>query len=400
MHSDMSQNNQGAQESPAKGKADSHATKTMFRWAWCGLALVGVVTCAWLGGWIGSAGALACALFLAWAWAWARHPTSIASDSAPGAGREPGAPHMQGVQMMVSQIVPAWSEQVGVSRTANQDGMSNLLTTFSTISGMLDTLNALFEGCKPSVAPGAVGEAIDAQRPAIDALLQPMERAFKQRDAMLEQLGVCATTAAKLQQLSKEIRSVGAHTRLVAFNASIEANRSHGGQNGGQSSVATEIRTLAERVVALCDQLDAQIRPMYESTRQTHQEGLLTDTSVEELRLEAELKAREALQSLLQNLGASVGGATNVQAFSRELTQHMESMFTHFQFGDRVEQMLDIIGKDMNRFVDWSKDNPYATALDVQNWLKKLEKSYTMSEQRSQHHGTEHVTVGSQVDFF
>jgi hypothetical protein len=62
--------------------------------------------------------------------------------------------------------------------------------------------------------------------------------------------------------------------------------------------------------------------------------------------------------------------------------------------------MLDIIGKDMSRFVDWSKDNPHATALDVQNWLKKLEKSYTMSEQRSQHHGTEHVTVGSQVDFF
>jgi hypothetical protein len=78
----------------------------------------------------------------------------------------------------------------------------------------------------------------------------------------------------------------------------------------------------------------------------------------------------------------------------------MEQMFTHFQFGDRVEQMLDIIAKDMTRFVVWSRDNPEATALDVQNWLKQLEKSYTMSEQRSQHHGTEHVNVGSQVDFF
>jgi methyl-accepting chemotaxis protein len=398
MHSDISQNMQDTQAGPADGEAEAHAPIGMIRWASCGLALAGVITCAWLSGWLGSAGALLCALLLAWTWA--GRQASQTSRSTQSSNREPVNAQMHGVQMMVSQIVPAWSEQVGVSRTANQDGMANLLSTFSTISGMLDTLNALFEECKPRVAPGAVSEAIDSQRPAIDALLQPMERAFKQRDAMLEQLGMCATTAGKLQQLSKEIRGVGAHTRLVAFNASIEANRSHGGQNGGQSSVATEIRALAERVVSLCDQLDAQLRPLYEATRHTHQEGLLTDTSVDELRLEAELKAREALQALLQNLGASVGGATNVQAFSRELTQHMEAMFTHFQFGDRVEQMLDIIGKDMSRFVDWSKDNPHATALDVQNWLKKLEKSYTMSEQRSQHHGTEHVTVGSQVDFF
>jgi methyl-accepting chemotaxis protein len=398
MHSDLSDTMPNNRASLQQGHANSRAAHKPLRWALSAMAVAGVVACASVGGWMGSTGALGAALLLGWVWP-ARRSAQAGAASESGRHAQVSG-DQQGVQMMVSQIVPAWSEQVDVSRTANQDGMANLLSTFSTISGMLDKLNALFDECKPSVAPGAVGEAIDAQRPAIDALLQPMERAFKQRDAMLEQLGLCATTAGKLQQLSKEIRGVGAHTRLVAFNASIEANRTQGGQNGGQSSVATEIRALAERVVSLCDQLDAHLRPLYEATRQTHHEGLLTDTTVEELRLEAELKAREALQALLQNLGASIGGATNVQEFSRELTQHMEQMFTHFQFGDRVEQMLDIIGKDMSRFVDWSKDNPHATALDVQNWLKKLEKSYTMSEQRSQHHGTEHVTVGSQVDFF
>jgi methyl-accepting chemotaxis protein len=363
----------------------------------CVLALPGVAASAWLGGWAGSAVATLAACALAWGWA---HHQGSSLDAGASIKSPQHAADSASLSSMVHQVVPAWREQIGVSRTTNQDGMAELLSTFSTISGMLNELHTLFAECEPNVAPGAVGQAIEAQRPAINALLEPIERAFRQRDALLDQLAHCTTAAARLQQLSKEVRSVGAHTRLVAFNASIEANRGQASQLGGQSSVAAEIRTLSEKVVALCDQFDERLRPLYEACRHTHQEGLMTDTTVEELRLEAELKARQALHAVLQSLGASVGGAAKVQNFSRDLNQHMELMFTHFQFGDRVEQMLDIIGKDMNRFVAFTQENPQPTALDVQNWLKQLEKSYTMSEQRSQHHGTEHVNVGSQVDFF
>jgi methyl-accepting chemotaxis protein len=361
------------------------------------LALMGVATSAWLGGWMGSAGASLAACALGWA---CTRRFAASTDTQPHLNTQQHTESDQGMTTMVHQVIPAWREQIGVSRTTNQDGMAELLSTFSTISGMLNEINSLFSEFEPNVAPGAVGQVIDAQRPAIDLLLEPIERAFRQRDALLEQLSMCASAAARLQQLSKEVRSVGAHTRLVAFNASIEANRGLAAQLGGQSSVASEIRTLSEKVVSLCDQFDDQLRPLYEACRHSRQEGLLTDTTVEQLRLEAELKARQALQSMLQGLGASVGGASKVQNFSRDLNQQMEHMFMHFQFGDRVEQMLDIIGKDMNRFVAFTKDNPHPSALDVQNWLKQLEKSYTMSEQRSQHHGTEHVNVGSQVDFF
>jgi methyl-accepting chemotaxis protein len=361
------------------------------------LALIGVASSAFLGGWTGSAGASLAACVLAWA---STRRLSARTDTPSLELSQHHTVAEQGLATMVHQVVPAWREQIGVSRTTNQDGMAELLSTFSTISGMLNELNSLFSEFEPNVAPGAVGQAIDAQRPAIDLMLAPIERAFRQRDALLEQLSLCASAAARLQQLSKEVRSVGAHTRLVAFNASIEANRGQAAQLGGQSSVASEIRTLSEKVVSLCDQFDDQLRPLYDACRHSRQEGLLTDTTVEELRMEAELKARQALQSLLQSLGACAGGASKVQNFSRDLNHHMELMFTHFQFGDRVEQMLDIIGKDMNRFVAFTRDNPQPSALDVQNWLKQLEKSYTMSEQRSQHHGTEHVNVGSQVDFF
>ena len=72
----------------------------------------------------------------------------------------------------------------------------------------------------------------------------------------------------------------------------------------------------------------------------------------------------------------------------------------HFQFGDRLSQMLDIVAKDMQNFARWVAANPYATQSDAAEWLANLEASYTMEEQRSQHHGNVHIDRGSEIEFF
>ena len=78
----------------------------------------------------------------------------------------------------------------------------------------------------------------------------------------------------------------------------------------------------------------------------------------------------------------------------------MEETFVHFQFGDRLGQMLDIVGEDMQKFAHWVAANPYATQSDAADWLATLQASYTMEEQRSQHHGNVHIDRGSEVEFF
>jgi hypothetical protein len=73
----------------------------------------------------------------------------------------------------------------------------------------------------------------------------------------------------------------------------------------------------------------------------------------------------------------------------------------HFQFGDRVSQMLDIVANDMIRTspAGWPPTR-YATQTDAAEWLAALEASYTMDEQRAQHHGNVHVDRGSEIEFF
>ena len=48
----------------------------------------------------------------------------------------------------------------------------------------------------------------------------------------------------------------------------------------------------------------------------------------------------------------------------------------------------------------WIAQNPHPPATEAAQWLARLEASYTMEEQRSEHHGNVHVDRGSEVEFF
>jgi methyl-accepting chemotaxis protein len=82
------------------------------------------------------------------------------------------------------------------------------------------------------------------------------------------------------------------------------------------------------------------------------------------------------------------------------LSEQITEAFMHFQFGDRLSQMLAILGNDMGQLVRWVQRHPVATREDAAEWLQALEASYTMDEQRSQHHGNVHVERSAGVDFF
>jgi methyl-accepting chemotaxis protein len=95
-----------------------------------------------------------------------------------------------------------------------------------------------------------------------------------------------------------------------------------------------------------------------------------------------------------------LSGNESLRDTSRELREQLETAFVNFQFGDRVGQMLSIVGGDMMSFARWVADNPRCTQTDAAQWLTALESSYTMDEQRSTHHGNVHVNRGAGVEFF
>jgi len=354
--------------------------------------LLGAAALVWPGGWTALLGLLVAGLGLHLALKPAA-PQATAQQVPTVGGRV-------GAEVMVSEVVPVWSRQMESTRDAATEGLSNVLQVFTQMSDALYTLTQNLATFEISAAPGAVHEAVGREAQALNTLTAASQRAFDQRDAAVAELTRCADALSELQQLAKQVREVARHTRLVAFNASIEANRQGGGGEGGSQAVAVELRTLATRMGETGERVERVVLALQGSIRKARQTGEVQDTTPEELRLEIDILARDALRVLLGTMGAALQGSQSVQEASVTLREQLEAVFVHFQFGDRVSQMISIVANDMSNFARWVAQNPRATQSDAAEWLTALEASYTMDEQRSSHHGNVHVDKSTGVEFF
>jgi methyl-accepting chemotaxis protein len=275
-----------------------------------------------------------------------------------------------------------------------------VLNTFVSMNGALDSLLGSLDGMPSTAQPGAIDAAIDQASAPLTALLKPSQRAFEERDRVLGELHHFADALLELSHLAKQAQEIGRHTRLVAFNASIEASRDQAHSDGGDEAVAHEMRLLAARMSDNGNTIQKLVHALQQRMEPMRNASLAHQTAENELRMELDLRAREALQALMGAVGASLSTSGSVRDASLALRNHLDEAFVHFQFGDRISQMLAIIGNDMNNFVEWTGKHPNATLDDANEWLKRLEASYTMEEQRSEHHGNVHVDRGSEVEFF
>lgn len=397
----MTDSSSTEEDTPPAGRSRGH-----FR-AWPVLAAVALLPiCAW-GAWQGGLAALAALVVAIGAVIVAapRRGTAAQPAATPGltstnavAAAVAAAPG--GVSPMVTEVIPVWVRQLETTRSTADDGLNQVLQAFTEMNGSLDNLLSNLEGMSTSAQPGAVDKAVLDGAGPLDRLLAPSMRAFTQRQQAFGELDHCSEQLAELARLARQAKEIGRHTRLVAFNASIEASREQRGQDGGNETVAQEMRLIATRMsdnAAATQKLVIGLQQRLDATRH----GSVTqETTAEELRMELDLRAREALQALMSAVGASLSTSGSVREASAALRQNLEDAFVHFQFGDRLSQMLAIVGNDMNNFVDWMTHNPGATIDDANEWLKRLEASYTMEEQRSEHHGNVHVDRGSEVEFF
>lgn len=358
-------------------------------------ALVGVcAVLAWQGGPVGLAG-----LALAAVAGWRLWPGSTA------AGREiPEAPveGRHGAEVMVSEVVPVWSRQMELTRDVAQEGVGGILESFSSISGALQSLVDQLQAQTIAAEPGQVDATVRGQAAALEPLLSASRRAFEQRDAAFAEVGRIAETLHPLKLQVKLVRELARHTRLVAFNASIESSgrTSGGGKDDGRAAVAAEVRVLSDRIGQAAECIAGIVSGLEGPLTKVQRQGEIGDTSDEELRLEIDLAARQALQALVGALGPALAGSDEVARTIDTLRTQLDDSFVHFQFGDRLSQQLSIVANDMTNFAAWVASHPQATQADAATWLKALEASYTMEEQRSGHHGNVHVQNSTGVEFF
>lgn len=307
-----------------------------------------------------------------------------------------------GARLMIDRIVPVWSRQLDATRGLTEGSFNETVQAFSRVSDSLSKLAAQAEVAAPAQAgAGAVDDVLQARPDLIDALLAPMLRCHRQHQAVKQALVDGGDTLRQLDRLAGECAALARHARMVGTNAAIEAKRQSGGEQRGRfDAVAHEIRELAARCGSLSEGLRGELQALDKRLTPLRRRAEIEDPREDEMVIEGRVQARRVLGELLGDLSRSLQASRELRETSAQLRNDMDEIFLGFQSGDRVSQMLDILGRDLARLIQWNATHEKAQAVDADRWLAELEASYTMAEQRNQHHNTATVDAGAGVEFF
>lgn len=109
----------------------------------------------------------------------------------------------------------------------------------------------------------------------------------------------------------------------------------------------------------------------------------------------ARTEADRELGRLLQQFVILSEALEHAPADSGAPVLDLAPVYVGLQFQDRLGQMLESVSRDMARFTDVLAEHDLADPAAASRWLERLERSYTMDEQRHQHAGPPASARGS-----
>jgi methyl-accepting chemotaxis protein len=321
---------------------------------------------------------------------------------APGAaGSSAGRGTATSIQRvpLVQEVLPVWKRQVDSAREHAEKSTGSILEAFASIDHQLDEAVRLTEQSSADLSQNSVTELIEDNDEALAALLAPLRRAVAERDAALDLIEKIGSAVDDLRLCAVRVKQLARRTNMVALNASVEATRV-GELGAGFAVVASEVRALAQQSTDDASLMLTRTTQLEEQLAGQRLAASIKDSSDAELEAQAEAAARGAIGGLVKSVGEVKRSTQGLKQASAAVRSEVERVLMGFQSQDRLSQMLAGITTDMQRLSDWLVDDGDLGAAQAADWLARLEASYTMDEQRHQHHGNASIQRSTGVDFF
>lgn len=360
--------------------------------------------------WLPAGGSLIAALGAIGAWEIGQWPATvlwaIATMVATGLlSRQAGGVHAVGPTRtdppqlrLPRSVVPIWLRNITAAREHAEDNMQQLLGSFANMVENLDSSLGQHASAG-GIEAGTIDELLERHQPELEQLLRTTRLAMRLKDLMFDGIQALEVTLADMALQAREVQSISRATHLLALNASVEATRaSTSGE--GFAVVAQEVRRLAAQSRQAGTRLGDHVDAMQARIHAISKEVRKHDTEHDEITLQADENARQVLRVLLRSTSEFVQASRALQESSRTVQDDLEKIMMSLQSQDRLSQMLCSVTDDMARMGHWldGTDDPLANSPNL--WLERLEKSYTMEEQRSSHHNTVVIDKQAAVEFF
>lgn len=280
--------------------------------------------------------------------------------------------------------VPTLCSQLATASGQMEKGVVQLTSAFSSIHERLNETMSLASQAAKMIgrAGGNENGLISQSQSSLEVMHQKIRQSFDDKAELMNEVKGFVTSTDELSKMAAAVEDLAAKTNLLALNAAIEAARA-GEEGRGFSVVADEVRKLSNQSAQTGQQIRARIQQIAVSARKASEGAVRMEASDAALLHDSDQTFRQVIQSFeavtqpLQD--ASEGIVRNTGDVSRELS----SAIVHFQFQDRVSQIIGHVDHSLNQLGTQAKTG--LDAISVSELMRTLESGYTMAEERSNH---------------
>ena len=294
--------------------------------------------------------------------------------------------HAQSLAGLASQVVPQWIRLIDTARDQMENAVVHLTRDFGGIVERLnDAIAASYRtaGLQGNSSRDSLQQVMSSSEQRLTAVGALIASTLAEKDRMLEESQRLSQFTTELQKMASDVASIADQTNLLALNAAIEAARA-GDAGRGFAVVADEVRTLSTRSGEIGKNISHKIELVNRSIRESS--SLIEAAAERDAKAQVECNAQLGgvltdFQRTMESLGES---ADLLRTENDRIGQSVSAALQQLQFQDRINQILLHVAESVENLREQIERGGLPDFSAVADLLERLERSYTMAEERAQ----------------
>lgn len=281
--------------------------------------------------------------------------------------------------------VPTLNSQLSTANSQMEMGIVNLAEAFSEIHSKLNDTVSVAAGAAHVLGNTASGNGLaDQVAQSLNGMLSSIRNSFDEKATIMQEVKGFISSTEELAKMAASVENLAARTNLLALNAAIEAARA--GEDGrGFSIVADEVRKLSMLSAETGVKIRERVQLIASAAKKAGDGAARMESSDEKVLSQASETLSGVVEQFEQVTVPLHQASEQIIANTNQVSSSLNNAVVHFQFQDRVSQILGHVQDSLSQVK--SQLNTGLEALNVAALMHELERKYTMAEERVNHSG-------------
>ncbi len=302
---------------------------------------------------------------------------------------------IDGLDSLCQKVLPIWASQVEMARVHTEESIAELAQRFDALSKRLDAAVIASQNTVGGDhgSNGGIVDLLQDSQIELGTITKALGASLAEKEKLLRSIEDLSCFTEQLSKMALEVSSIAGQTNLLALNAAVQAARA-GDAGRGFSVVADEVRKLSRSSGDVGNKITETIETVNEAI-----EGTLKISRKFAAQDKQTLSnAEQIIASVLSRFNRAASGLSDSEEKLRTentaINYEISDVFVALQFQDRVNQILMLVGDDLNKLEQHLNelnnehaDTGESRSVNAEQWLEELATTYTMEEQLQAHEG-------------